>query len=62
VEEFTKANYKSHANEKGNCENMKMLLNCFTCYKYSDWHKRLFIISLYIAIHMWPKGPGGSLS
>jgi len=52
-----KPHYGSHANdlnvppsENGDCETMKVLLNCFACYKQSYWQKKVttvFIISLY---------------
>ena len=37
------------SNENGNCETMKVLLNCSACYKQSDWLKK--VITVFIIIH-----------
>ena len=62
-----KSHYRSHAsehmnhpNENGNCETMKMSLNCFACYEQSSWPKKghnliyhIIIYSWYKVTHMW---------
>jgi len=48
------------SNDNGDCESMKVLLNCFSCYEQSDWLEKvitIFIISFIYSCHtvnrMW---------
>jgi len=66
VGEVWNPHYWSHAiasdhnyvpsNDNGDCETIKVLLNCFLCYEQSDWLEKvitIFIISFIYSCRMW---------